>query len=283
MERSKHTRHTRLTVNQSIKYLVILLIVSISIIPFYVLLYLSLNTPSRTFFEGVIFLPDFSFGNFIQAWQDSNMGLAIFNSFVITAGAILIVVFFSSSAGYAIARFKNKFNQTVFTILLLCMMIPAIIITVPLYTLMRDIGGINTHWAMILLTAATVMPFCVFLYTSFIKSLPREIEESAVIDGCTFFTAFWKVTFHFLRPVTSAVVILAGLQIWNNYAQAVFFLQSSEMRTIPLAVSMFFQKYGADWNLMAAAALIGLLPAVVTFLIFQKYFIKGITAGALKG
>lgn len=266
-----------------LKYFVLFIMICISIIPFYVLLYLALNTPSRTFFEGVIFLPDFHFSNFIEAWQASNLGLAIYNSFVITFGAIIIVVLFSSSAGYAIARFKNRFNHTVFTVLLLCMMIPAIIITVPLYTLMKDIGGINTRWAMILLTSATVMPFSVFLYTSFIRSLPREIEESAVIDGCTFFTAFWRVTFHFLRPVTAAVVILAGLQIWNNYAQSVFFLQSSEMRTIPLAVSMFFQKYGANWNLMAAAAVIGLLPAVIAFLIFQKYFIKGITAGALKG
>jgi raffinose/stachyose/melibiose transport system permease protein len=266
-----------------LKYFVLFIIVCISMIPFYVLLYLALNAPSRTFFEGIIFLPNFEFSNFIEAWKVSNMGLAIYNSFVITIGAILIVVLFSSSAGYAIARFKNRFNSTVFTILLLCMMIPAIIITVPLYTLMKSIGGINTHWAMILLTAATVTPFAVFLYTSFIKSLPREVEESAVIDGCTYFTAFWRVTFHFLRPVTAAVVILAGLQIWNNYAQAVFFLQSSEMRTIPLAVAMFFQKYGANWNLMAAAAVIGLLPAVFAFLIFQKYFIKGITAGALKG
>lgn len=266
-----------------IKYFVIFIIVCISIIPFYVLLYLSLNSPSKNFFEGFIFLPDFKFGNFYEAWITSNMGLAIYNSFVITLGAIIIVVLFSSSAGYAVARFNNKFNSTVFTVLLLCMMIPAIIITVPLYSLMKGIGGINTHWAMILLTSATVTPFAVFLYTSFIKSLPREVEESAIIDGCTYFTAFWRVTFHFLKPVTAAVVILAGLQIWNNYAQAVFFLQSSEMRTIPLAVSMYFQKYGADWNLMAAAATIGLLPAVIAFLIFQKYFIKGITAGALKG
>lgn len=255
----------------------------LSIIPFGILLYLSLNKPSRTLFDGILLLPDFQFSNYMDAWTASGIGQATINSMIITVGGLLIIVTASSMAGYAIARFRNKLHTLIFNTLLTCMMIPAIIITVPLYTLMKSINGINTHWAMILLVSANGLPFSVFLYTSFIKGLPREVEESAIMDGCTPFTAFWRVTFHFLRPVTAAVVILQGLAVWNNYGQAVFFLQSQEMRTIPLAVGMFFQQYGAQWNLMAAAAVIGLMPAVLAFLAFQKYFIKGITAGAVKG
>ncbi|AJY75434.1 carbohydrate ABC transporter permease [Paenibacillus beijingensis] len=255
----------------------------LSLIPFYILLYLSLNTPSRTMFDGVLMLPDFHFANYVEAWKSSKIGTATVNSLIITVGGVAIIVAASSMAGYAIARYSNKFHAVLFNTLLICMMIPAIIITVPLYSLMKSIGGINTHWAMILLMASNGLPFAVFLYTGFIKGLPREVEESAIIDGCTPFTAFWRVTFHFLRPVTAAVVILQGLAVWNNYGQAVFFLQRESMRTIPLAVSMFFQQYGAQWNLMAAASVIGLAPAVAAFLLFQKYFIKGITAGAVKG
>ncbi|SDN52312.1 raffinose/stachyose/melibiose transport system permease protein [Paenibacillus sp. yr247] len=266
-----------------LKYVVVIFIALLSLFPFYVLLYLSLNTPTRGMYDPSILLPDFHFDNYVQAWKVSKLGLAIVNSLIITGGAIALVVTLSSSAGYSIARFNNKFNTAVFHTLLICLMIPAIIITVPLYSLMKSIGGINTHWAMILLTATNALPFSVFLYTSFIKMLPREVEESAIIDGCTYFTAFWRVTFHFLRPVTAAVVILSGLGIWNNYGQAVFFLQNKALYTVPLAVGLFFQTYGAQWNLMAAAAVIGLAPAVIAFLIFQKYFIKGITAGAVKG
>ncbi|MDQ6421508.1 carbohydrate ABC transporter permease [Paenibacillus sp. LHD-117] len=276
-----------MTMNQRLsaaaKYTIAGIMVLIALIPFYVLLYLSMNTPSANVFGGLFLVPDFHFGNFAEAWEGSKLGRSMLNSLIITFGAVALIVFVASSAGYSIARFRSKGNIAIFNTLLACLMIPAIIITVPLYTLMRSIGGINTHWAMILLTAANALPLSVFLYTSFIRSLPREVEESAVMDGCTYFTAFWRVTFHFLRPVTSAVVILTGLGIWNNYGQAVFFLQSQEMRTVPLAVSMFFQTYGAKWNLMAAAALIGLAPAVLAFLAFQRYFIKGITAGALKG
>lgn len=266
-----------------LRYAVLALMVILSLIPFYVLVYLAFDAPTLEAFRGVWLVPDFHPGNFREAWEVSGMGRAILNSLTIAAGAVTLLVLASSSAGYSIARFRHKANAVIFNTLLVCLMIPAIIITVPLYTLMRSIDGINTHWALILLMAANAMPLAVFLYTSFIRTLPREVEESAIIDGCTPFTAFWRVTFYFVRPVTSAVVILSGLGIWNNYGQAVFFLQSREMRTVPLAVSMFFQTYGAKWNLMAAAALIGLLPAVAAFLVFQKYFIKGITAGALKG
>ncbi|MEK3883354.1 carbohydrate ABC transporter permease [Paenibacillus sp. PL2-23] len=277
------TQKTGFSLSAAAKYSIAGMMVLLSLIPFYVLLYLSMNAPSANVFGGVLLVPDFHFGNFSDAWEGSKLGRSMINSLIITIGAVALIVVVASSAGYSIARFRSKGNAAIFNTLLACLMIPAIIITVPLYSLMKTIGGINTHWAMILLTAANALPLSVFLYASFIRSLPKEVEESAVIDGCTYFTAFWRVTFHFLRPVTSAVVILTGLGIWNNYGQAVFFLQSQEMRTVPLAVSMFFQTYGAKWNMMAAAALIGLAPAVLAFLAFQRYFIKGITAGALKG
>ncbi|MFC5468958.1 carbohydrate ABC transporter permease [Cohnella suwonensis] len=265
------------------KYAIVAAMILVSLIPFYVLLYLSLNAPSGNSFQGLFLMPDFHFANFADAWKGSKIDRATVNSLIITSGSVALIVLVSSAAGYSIARFRHKANAIIFNTLLMCLTIPAIIITVPLYTLMKSIHGINTHWAMILLMAANSMPLSVFLYTSFIRTLPKEVEESAIIDGCTYFTAFWRVTFHFVKPVTSAVVILTGLSIWNNYGQSVFFLQSQDVRTVPLAVSMFFQTYGAKWNMMAAAALIGLLPAVAAFLVFQKYFIKGITAGALKG
>lgn len=163
------------------------------------------------------------------------------------------------------------------------MMIPGIINTVPLYSLLIRLKGINTYWGMIAVMAANALPFSVFLYSSFIWALPNSLEESAVIDGCSYFSAFWYITFPLIGPVTASVVILQGLGMWNNYAQAVFFLQDKAHRNIALAISLFFQQYGADWALMASAALIGLIPAMLFFVVFQKYFIEGISAGALKG
>ncbi len=184
--------------------------------------------------------------------------------------------------GYSLCRFPHRLNRMILAILLAAMMVPGIVNTVALYTLMISIRGMSTYWAMILVLSCNALPFSVFLYTSFIRTIPRDIEDAAVIDGCSRGSLFWRITFRLIQPVTGAVVILQGLGFWNNYGQAVFFLQRQEMRTIPLAISLFFQQYGANWNLMAAAACIGMAPAVIAFLIFQRSFVSGITAGAVK-
>lgn len=266
-----------------IRLVIIVSIALMALFPFYVLAILALTPSSVNFSEKLILVPQLYFDNFVEAWKISNIGQAITNSLIITVGAVALIVIFASMAGYAVARVQNKVNKAMFLIMLGCMMIPGIINTVPLYTLMISIGGINTHWAMILVLATNSMPFSIFLYSGFIKGLPVTIEEAAIIDGCSKIGAYFRVVFPLLKPVTSAVIIINGLSIWNNYAQSVFFLQKQSMKTIPLAISMFFQQYGAKWHLMAAASMIGLAPAVLTFIVFQKYFIKGITAGSVKG
>jgi raffinose/stachyose/melibiose transport system permease protein len=266
------------------KYLAIILICSLCLIPFYILLILSLNRPQRIFYQGNLFVPDFYFQNYIDAWQKSHIGTAILNSAVITAESLTIILVFGAMAAFAIARFDYKFNKFVFWLFISCMMIPGIINTVPLYTLMIRIHAINTLWGMSMVCATIALPSSVFIFTGFVKSLPREIEEAAIIDGCSWFKVFWKITFPLLKPSVAAVVILNGFGIWNNYAQAVFFLQDTEKHNIPQALSVYFQQFaGAQWNLMAATAVIAVIPVIVAFLIFQKSLIKGLTAGAVKG
>ncbi len=187
-------------------------------------------------------------------------------------------------AGYAIARHNTKYNKFVFGLLLSCMMIPGIINTVPLYTLMRKIHAVNTLWGMILVCSTLAMPSAVFIYATFIKALPRELDEAAALDGCTGFSAFWRVIFPIIKPATASFVILNGFGIWNNYAQATFFLQSRAKQNIPQALSVFFQQFGGGkWHLMAATATIAIIPVVIIFLIFQKQFIQGLSDGAVKG
>lgn len=261
----------------------LLLVISlVAVIPFYLLVLLSLKSPT-TPLNSIRLVPDFHIVNIVTAWRKSNLGGAIVNSLLMTIGGVVLLVLLASMAGFTIARIKSGLNRVIFSILLACMMIPGIINTVPLYSLLIRLRGINTYWGMICVMAANALPFSVFLYSSFIRALPNSLEESAVIDGCSYFSAFWYITFPLIGPVTASVVILQGLGMWNNYAQAVFFLQDRAHRNIALAISLFFQQYGADWALMASAALIGLIPAMLFFVVFQKYFIEGISAGALKG
>jgi raffinose/stachyose/melibiose transport system permease protein len=263
------------------RFIMVILVSCTSIVPFVALVALALgliggsaNTAALPFVGRL--------GAFGEAWRYSHLGRAIFNSAVITAGAVAVVVALAGAAGYSLCRFPHRLNRIILATLLAAMMVPGIINTVALYTLMISVRGISTYWAMILVLACNALPFSVFLYTSFIRTIPRDIEDAAVIDGCSRGSLFWRITFRLVQPVTGAVVILQGLGFWNNYGQAVFFLQRQEMRTIPLAISLFFQQYGANWNLMAAAACIGMAPAVIAFLIFQRSFVSGITTGAVK-
>ena len=262
--------------------LIVIGVSCISFIPFYLLILLALKRQEGGL-GSIRIIPDFKVGNLVDAWIQSDLGRAMVNNVIMTVGAVILLVILAAMAGYSIARVRSRLNRTIFVIFLLCMMIPGIINTVPLYTLLIRLRGINTYWSMICVMAANAMPFSVFLYTSFIRAIPASLEDAAVIDGCSYFESFWLITFPLMGPVTASVVILQGLGMWNNYAQAIFFLQDKAHRNIPLAVSLFFQQYGANWPLMASAALMGLVPAVLMFLVFQKYFVEGITAGAIKG
>ena len=266
------------------RILLLCVICAMCIIPFYVLLVLSLNAPSRVFYEGNMFVPTFAWSNYADAWAKSRIGTAMVNSGVITFGTLGLTILFGGMAGYAIARRNTMLNKAIFSLLIGCMMIPGIINTVPLYTLMRQLGAINTLWGMVLVCSTLCLPSAVFIYTTFVRSLPRELDEAAEVDGCTGFKAFWRIIFPVLKPATASFVILNGFGVWNNYAQAVFFLQSREKQNIPQAMSVFFQQFGgAKWHLMSATAVIAIIPVVMIFLVFQRQFMQGLTEGAVKG
>ena len=267
-----------------LKTLLIILICITCLLPFYVLIILSLNDPSTLFYEGNMFLPDFHFANYLEAFARSHILRAMLNSLIITLGSLVLSIITGGMAGYSIARKASKFNYILFSVLIGCMMIPGIINTVPLYTLMRKIHGVDTLWGMIFVTSTLSLPTCVFIYTTFIRELPKELNEAAEIDGCTGISAFWKIIFPLLKPATASFVILNGFGIWNNYAQAVFFLQSNKKHNVPQALSVFFQQFaGAKWHLVSATAAIAIVPVVVIFLIFQKQFMSGLADGAVKG
>ena len=267
----------------ALRYFAMALISLIALLPFYVLTFVAFNHKSRPLSAGVFSLPDFTFDNITEAWRAGGLDVAITNSFIITVCGLLIVVLFGASAGYAIARRPTKFHRFWFILFLCCMMVPGIINTIPLYRIMQSINGINQLWSMILLLTANRLPFCIFLYTSFVQAMSPDIEQAAIIDGCTPFSAFWRITFPLLMPVNSTVIITSCIGFWNNYNQAVFFLQRRKVYTIPLAIATFYREFTTEWNYVAAAAFMGALPVIVVFLCLQKYFIKGLADGAVKG
>jgi raffinose/stachyose/melibiose transport system permease protein len=221
--------------------------------------------------------------NFGNAWGKAHLLTALFNNTLITVCALTLIVMVGSLASYPLARRPTRLNRFVSGLLVSCMVVPPLAVLVPLYKTIVDVRGLNTHWAIILILVSFQLPLCVYLYTNFIKSIPSELDEAAYLDGCGNTRLFFRIIFPLLKPITSSIIILCGILLWNDYQFSVFFLQKRQVQTISVALSQFVSQYQNDINLVAAGCLIGILPLTVTYLCLQKYFIKGLADGAVKG
>lgn len=265
-----------------LRYGLAVFIFALFIIPFYMLFSLAGKTTMDT--TSMWHLPDYvHFGNYAAAWSKAHLGRALLNNIVITAFSVLFIVAVGSAAAYPLARRKTRLNSVVGTILISCLIVPPLTILVPLYKFVVDIHGLNTRWAMIAILVTFQLPLCIYLYKNFIQTVPTELDEAAVIDGCGPRTTFLRILLPLLKPVTSSVVILCGIQVWNDYQFSVFFLQRSEVHTVAIALSQFVSQYQNDIGLVSAGCLLGLLPMTLVYLGLQKYFVKGLSEGAVKG
>ncbi|KFL15830.1 maltose ABC transporter permease [Geobacillus stearothermophilus] len=254
----------------------------IHLIPFYLLITVSFkpadDTSSKWLPPATLYLD-----NFINAWKEANLGQAFVNNILITAISVLLVVFLGACASYPLARYKTRLNRFMFVFFISAMIVPPLTILVPLYKFIVDIGGLNQPWAIILLHVTFNLPITIFLFTGFINTIPRELDEAAMIDGMSRFSLFFRIIMPLLKPVTVTVMILTGVNVWNDYQFSVFFLQSSESHTLTVALSSFFSQYVNNVGWVAAGSLLSSLPIIILYLFLQKYFISGLSSGAVKG
>jgi raffinose/stachyose/melibiose transport system permease protein len=267
----------------AIVFLVVLLLALFFLLPFYVALLMSLKTSQESFISFYALPHGFHLDNYITAWKTSNYLRGLINSLIITIGSVLLIVAVSGLAGYSIARKKGWYYQVVFLLFLAGMMVPFQVTMLPLYKLGKMLHMINTQWGIILIYGGFGVQTAVFLYVGFIKAISREIEEAAKIDGCTVPGIYFRIIFPLLKPLTSTVMVLNALYIWNDFLLPLLFLQKDKFRTIPLQQYFFFGQYSSQLNLAFAYAVMGMIPIVIFFLFMQKFIVKGISAGAIKG
>ena len=220
--------------------------------------------------------------NFLTAFRAGNMLSAYSNTFIITLCATLLVLLFSTMASYPLARYPSRFNKAVRTFFLSIMMVPALALLVPIYVLLLRTGGISKYQGIVPVHVAFNLPLAIYLFSNFIRTIPSELDEAALIDGCSVYSIFYRIIVPMLKPVIVSVIILTAVPVWNDYQYSVYFLQKPQMRVITLSVAAFFQQSGSNPNVAAAAALMGIIPVVILYLILQKYFIKGMVDGAIK-
>ncbi|BDZ40106.1 carbohydrate ABC transporter permease [Microbacterium suwonense] len=260
----------------------VLLAVLLQLLPFYITVTSAMKRRSDLSSQWLPPSGGIYWQNFATAVEQGGILRAIGNSAIVTLGATLLVCVLAALAAYPLARRPTLANKLVLAGVVGLIMIPPLSILVPLYSMMSQWHAINTYWGMILVMTATQLPLAIFLYASFMRGLPLSIEEAASVDGASAVQVLFRVVVPMLKPVTATVVILTSVNVWNDYALSVYLLRSPEMRTIAPATATFFSTTSSDVGAAAAASLLSALPVLIVYLMLQKYFIKGMVAGAEK-
>jgi raffinose/stachyose/melibiose transport system permease protein len=222
------------------------------------------------------------FDNYVNAFEKLDFLTVFKNSLIITIGSNIVLVIFCSMAAYMLVRTKKKISNIIFMTFVAAMIIPFQSLMIPLIKTAGNLGLLNSIWGLVFMYLGFGSGMTIFLYHGFIKGIPLELEEAAIIDGCTRFGVFWRIVFPLLKPITVTIVILNSLWIWNDFLLPSLVLQDPELRTIPLATFFFFGQYTKQWDLALAALVIGIIPLLIFFFTMQKHIIQGITSGSIK-
>jgi len=233
-----------------------------------------------------------SFFAFPAAWQWENYANAVAggkywnylsNSLLVTSVTMVGVIFLSSLVAFAITRFRWKYGQAVMLVFLLGMMIPMQGTLLPLMVIFKNIGILNTHLSLILPYIAFQTPIAVFILSGFMKTIPHEIEESAIMDGAGVFRIFRSMILPVSIPPIMTVCILTFINIWNEYILAATFISSEKLKTLPFGVYSFVSQYSVNYGAIGAFLVLGALPVIVIYFLLAEKITKGMVAGAVKG
>jgi multiple sugar transport system permease protein len=220
--------------------------------------------------------------NYVAAWTGNNFGRAFVNSVIVACSATAINVGLASMLAFAFARYRFPGRTVLFYGMLATMMVPSLVLIIPQFVLASRLHLTNSRLGLILVYAAG-MAFSVYLLRGFFEEIPQELLDAAAIDGCGVLRTFLSVGLPLARPALAAATIFAFLGNWDEFTWAITAINSSDLFTLPIAIQQYQSNHGTQWGIVFAASTIAVLPVIVVFLIFQRHFIRGVSAGAVKG
>lgn len=254
------------------------------IAPILIILNYSFKTKKELYLNSPLSLPEsLNFENYVKAFDKLNMKATFFNTLLYTAISVLILAVLCGTTAWAIARCKKKFFKFAFIYFIVGILIPYQALFLPIYTIGYSMKLTNTRYGIIFMYVATGISFGVFLMNSFMNTVPIELEESARIDGCSVFRTYFSIVLPLLKQAMATLIIMQAFQIWNDYLLASLYVSKKQLKTLTVAIQSLFSAQSSDYTTAMAAIVISVLPIAVLFMSLQKYFIKGMTVGAVKG
>jgi len=221
-------------------------------------------------------------GNFADAWVRASFSTYFLNSALVLAASEALILLFSTMAAYPLSRYRFRGATALQLVFLAGIMLPARLGVVKLFILMRDLGLLDTLWALIAVYVAIRIPLSVFVITNFMKTVPSEIEDAARIDGCSEPGLLFRVVLPLVRPAVAIVGILSAIAIWNDFYFPFILTYSDQVKTIPVGLATFFGQFQINWGLLFAGLTISTIPLLLFYFIVSEQLVKGIAAGAVK-
>jgi len=265
------------------RYLVLTIFMLIVLLPVWGMLMSAFKTDTQITVSPFSLPEKWTLENFRQAWTVGKFNVFFKNSVIVTTVVVVSSVFLSTLSGYAFGQLPMPGKKLLFPLLLLGYMVPFEAVIIPLYNWMNALGLRNTYWALILPQIGLSVSFGTLWMTSFFENTPQELVDAATIDGCNRWQTLWLILSPLARPATTTLVVLIFMWTWNEFLLALVMVQTEAMRTLPVGLAFFQGKYTSNLSLMAAGAIIVALPTVLIYILFQRFFIRGMLGGAIKG
>lgn len=267
-----------------LKYVILIFFSMVAVVPIITCVITAFKTKEEYQATSVMTLPEsfLNFDNFIKAFTTANMGRAFLNSVIVMVCVLLVSVIIGTQLAYVLDRFKFPGNGLIRNLFMVASLLPAVAMQVTVFNIMSALNLVDHLYGYIIMSCGTDV-ISIYIFIQFMENISQSLDESAIVDGASYWTIYWKIILPLLKPAIVTACILKGVGIYNEYYAASLYLITKDIRTMAQSLYTFVGPMGSQYNLICAGVIITLLPALIVFILCQKQIYSGITAGAVKG
>lgn len=271
-------------VRRTLFYIVLCAVTLVYIVPIVSLIFTALRSNPDLYSRGLFAIPEkFLWKNFIDSWKVGSMSIYFKNSILVALIKVPLYVVVSTMGAFALTKMEFRFAKAGLIVVIFGMLLPVHVALIPLTIILTRTHLIDTYQGLILVYLGFSFPFGIFIASGYFRTIPKELDDAARIDGCTDVARYVRIVLPLAIPIIATMIILDFLSTWNELLMAMLFIKSNVRRTIPIGLLAYRDRYYSNYTLMACGILIATFPVTIIYLLFQKYFISGLAAGALKG